>query len=307
MDLTARSIVLLLLAGSVQMDSSVRSAVDHRESLGMFNKPSNVTAAVVERFPLEHERSKVQAKIEPNPESNHRLTSASKLNNNESDGESNVGPEKARSINELEPSKVTSKQPSKESSKNSSKEPSEESSANPETIDGRNGGKPECEDYHFDCVGCLSQKNCVFCWYEKQCVKRRHADYSVESDANGHQKGNPEDNHHPQTPRGMLNESELNALSERDAARLNNNSMLIKPLGTVPKNTCPVRNTLSNISASSCAVDELTLLWLMFSSVILSVIVLFGCLFYCCVFRNKAADMIIIASDKDNFVLIDEE
>lgn len=296
MDLSARSIVwLLLLAGSVH--SSVRSVVDHRESL---NIPTNVTDAasyIVRRLPLE------RFEVAAGHESNDRLTGAS---NN--DGESSVDAEKPRSINELERSRVTSKEsheePSQESPKESPKESSKqtnESSAKSQPIDRKNSGRPSCEDYHFDCAGCLSQGNCVFCWYEKQCVKRRHfddANYSAASES-----GNP--NHQRSTPRGMLNESALNALSERDA--MNGNNMLIKPLGTVPKNTCPVRNTLSNISASSCVVNELTLLWLMFSSVILSVIVLFGCLFYCCVFRNQTADMIIIASDKDNFVLIDEE
>lgn len=150
----------------------------------------------------------------------------------------------------------------------------------------------QCEEFDYDCAGCLSQENCVYCWFEQKCVIQHHfdrSDYVQKSNQKANQK----------TPSGILN--------EREASILNNNTILIKPMSTVSKDTCPKRNTLSNISASSCAVNELTLLWLMFTSVILSVIVLFGILFYCCVFKNKSNDMIIITSDKDNFVLINEE
>lgn len=281
MDLSARSIIFLLLACSV----TSRSAVNHRGSpFNQQSKSPSLSPAMNGENELENE-SNVSAWIEaghkPDHESNHKLNYESNYELNqrltsESDGE--------KSINES----------SKESPKESAKE-SEELSEKSEAID-RKSTETKCEDHHHDCAGCLSQENCVFCWYEKQCVRQHRTDY--ESDG--------KDNHPGLTPRGM-SEAELSALSEQQAARLNNNRIVIKPLGTVPKNTCPVRNTLGNISASSCAVNELTLLWLMFTSVILSVIVLFGCLFYCCVFRSKPTDMIIIASDRDNFVLIDEE
>ena len=285
MDLSVRSIVLLLL-----LACPVRSAVNHRGSRAPFNQPSKPPGLRPTVSGANESGSESNVGIGPSNESNHRLAGERSVQPiGESDGESNVGsdsgPEKPRSMNELE----------------SPKELPKESPEKSETIDRKNEGM-KCED-HPDCAGCLSQANCVFCWYERQCVRHR-PDYATENGGRERPKGDPNDNHHHSTPRGTT--SELGALSERQAARLNNNTILIEPLG-ISRNTCSQRNTLSNVSASSCAVNEMTLLWLMFSSVILSVIVLFGCLFYCCVFRSKPADIIIIASDKDNFVLIDEE
>lgn len=270
----------------------------------MFNqqsKPPGLWSAMSGENELENELN--EKEIEPNNELDPGSTSDRNVRPN-GELESNADPKTARSINELESSN--------ESPKELSTKSSTKSSAKSETVDRKSERTPKCEEYHHDCAGCLSQENCVFCWYEKQCVRQRRFDAADYVAANGGGKkrpnSDPRHNHRHSTPRGLLSETgELNALSEAEAARLNNNTILIRPLGIVPKNTCPQRNTLSNISASSCAVNEMTLLWLMFSSVILSVIVLFGCLFYCCVFRSKPTDMIIIASDKDNFVLIDEE
>ena len=137
-----------------------------------------------------------------------------------------------------------------------------------------------------------------YCWFENECVKQHHFDKD-DSEIAKNQKDYQKDNQNNSNPKGIL--------TEEEAKKRNNNTIFVRRMATITKHTCSKHNTLSNISASSCSISEFTLLWFMFTSVLLSVIVLFGCLFYFCVYKNKATDMIIITSDKDNFVLIDEE
>lgn len=159
----------------------------------------------------------------------------------------------------------------------------------------------KCEDYNYNCELCLSQEGCVFCWYENECVRQHHLDnqdYDTNTDSNQNNANkNDENNDNQQTPR----------IRTEDDARIHfNNTMLIQPLGVVAKNTCSKRNSLSNISASSCLINELSMFWLLFSSIFLSIVLLFSLLFYFCVLKSKTTK-IIIEADENKLILIDED
>lgn len=141
---------------------------------------------------------------------------------------------------------------SKEQNKSSSKEILSEDQ---KSID--NHQETKCENYNFDCDGCLNQENCVYCWLEHECVKQNHvAEYSPPDEKS--KKSNKTD--HKKTDNqmhqsiGSISKNQTNEfLTETEARRLNRNKILIQQIGTLSKHTCSKRNTLSNISASSCS------------------------------------------------------
>ena len=106
----------------------------------------------------------------------------------------------------------------------------------------------KCEKYHFDCEGCLGQKNCVYCWMENACVRQQHQT----GHSSIHVASNQQDRKNDSRQKSDQNDNHVEILTERPAIRLTNSTILVQQFGTVRKDTCPQLSTLGNISASSC-------------------------------------------------------